>query len=84
MGQETVQFGKALVVFGQGHIEQLVAVAHLHTYNRPHTLPLTFHHEIGHTHRRVDVGQGQDGIAHRGGLSDQVRNRHRAVAQAVI
>ena len=84
MGQEAVQLCEACVVFGQSHIKQFVAVAHLHTHDRPHTFPLTFHHEIGSAHRRVDVGQRQDGIAHRGSLRDQVRNRHRAVAQAVI
>ena len=84
LGQETVQLGETLVVFGQGHIEQFVAVAHLYAHNGPDTFLLAFEHEVGGTHRRVDVGQRQDGIAHRGGLTDQVRNRHRAVAQAVI
>ena len=84
LGQETVQLGETLVVFGQGHIEQLVAVAHLHTHDGPDALFLTFEHKVGNPHRRVDVGQRQDGVAHRGGLPDQVRNRHRTVAQAVI
>ena len=84
LGQETVQLGEALVVFGQGHIEQFVAVAELHAHDGPYALFLTFKHKVGNPHRRVDVGQRHDGIAHRGGLSDQVCNRHRAVAQAVI
>ena len=82
--QETVQFGEARVVFGQGHIQQFVVVSELHAEHGPHAFSATFHHEIGSTHRRVDVGQRQDGIAKRGGLPDQIRNRHRAIAQAVI
>ena len=70
MRQETVQLGETYVVFGQGHIQQLVAVAELHAYHWPNALPLAFHHEIGGTHGRVDVGQGQDGIAEGGGLAD--------------
>ena len=82
--QETVQLGEACVVFGQGHIQQLVAVAELHAHDGSDALSLTFHHEINGTHGRVDVGQRQDGIAERGGLSDQVRHRHCAVTEAVI
>ena len=84
LGQKTVQFGEAGIVFGQGHIEQLVAVAHLHTHDGPDALFLTFKHEVGHTHRRVDVGQWQGRITHCSGFFDQVRNRQRPVAQAVI
>ena len=82
--QETVQLGEALVVFGQGHIEQLVAVTELHTHDGPNAFPLTFRHKVSDAHGRVNVGQRQDGIAEDGGLADQIRYRHRAVAQAVI
>ena len=82
--QETVQFGETRVVFGQSHIQQFVTIAKLHAHDRLHALFLAFHHEIGGTHRCVDVGQRQNGIAECGGLADQIRNRHRAVAQAVI
>ena len=82
--QETVQLGKARIVFGQGHIEQFVAVAKLYAHDRPYALSLAFHHKVGGTHRRVDVGQRQDSISERGGFIDQVRYRYGAVAQAVI
>ena len=56
LGQETVQLGEALVVFGQGHIEQFVAVTYLHAHDGPDAFLLTFEHEVGGAHGRVDVG----------------------------